>query len=143
MNITHSDQVVIYLVLGWGGALIWIISYVIHYKKKVNVSLAFCVLCFYLWISTLRFELSHWTYYRYNDWWILGKSVTQVEQRYGTVDNGGVYEGIQSRCGYTIYEDTDGMILTFMPDHGTHYYYMYYDESGVIYKVEDAIQPGG
>ncbi len=46
---------------------------------------------------------------------------------------------VSSHSTYYIYTD-NGPI---MPDHLKHYYYMEYDEWGVIYNVYEGCQPGG
>ena len=48
----------------------------------------------------------------------------------------------------TYYKYNDWVILNrnngpIMPDHLKHYYYMEYDEWGMIYNVFDGLQPGG
>lgn len=78
--------------------------------------------------------LSHSTYYKYNDMWIIGHSVTDVKNRYGEFD---LYNG--AYAAYYIYTDNRG----FLPDHLDHYYYMYYDENEIVTKVGDSCQPGG
>ena len=77
---------------------------------------------------------SHRTYYQYNDMWIIGRSVTDVKNRYGEFD---LYNG--AYAAYYIYTDNRG----FLPDHLKHYYYMYYDENEIVTRVTDACQPGG
>jgi hypothetical protein len=52
---------------------------------------------------------------------------------------GTISEGHSGTVAYYIYKD-NGPI---MPDHLDHYYYMEYDENGIIYKVYDGCAPGG
>ena len=59
--------------------------------------------------------------------------------KYGAFDRGTVQEGKSGKVGYYIYTD-NGPI---MPDHMKHYYWIYFDESGIVYKVEDNLPPGG
>ena len=85
------------------------------------------------------FNASHANYYKYNDWAILGKDIHIIEQKYGEFDIGSVKEEKSGDVGYFIYKD-NGPI---MPDHLDHYYYMQYDENGIVQKVHDGVQPGG
>lgn len=62
-----------------------------------------------------------------------------IQQKYGAFDLGEVRENEKGRVAYYIYTD-NGPI---MPDHLEHYYYMEYDENGVIYNVYDAVTLGG
>ena len=92
-----------------------------------------------LFACSLGFVLSHSTYYKYNDWSVLNSDINSVIDKYGVFDNGSVQEGKSGRIGYYIYTD-NGPI---MPDHSDHYYWIYFDESGTVYKVEESLPPGG
>ncbi|SEL07801.1 hypothetical protein [Ruminococcus albus] len=92
-----------------------------------------------LFACSLIFILSHSTYYRYNDRVILNSDINSVMSKYGAFDRGEVQEGISGKVGYYIYTD-NGPI---MPDHMEHYYWIYYDESGKVFKVEDGLLAGG
>lgn len=92
-----------------------------------------------LFAGTLVFALSHSTYYKYNDWTILNSDINSVMSKYGAFDKGTVQEGRSGRVGYYIYTDNGPV----MPDHMKHYYWIYFDESGTVYKVEESIPPGG
>lgn len=83
---------------------------------------------------TIWFYCTHPTYYKYNDSWILGKTVDQVRVRYGEFDV--VTDGC---VAYYIYTDNSG----FLPDHLKHYYFMEYDNNDIIYEVHDSCQLGG
>ena len=88
---------------------------------------------------SIGFVLSHSTYYKYNDWSVLYSDINAVINKYGVFDIGSVQEGRSGRIGYYIYTD-NGPI---MPDHSDHYYLIYFDESGTVYKVKDSLPPGG
>ena len=90
-------------------------------------------------VVTVLFWASHSTYYLYNDWAILNHSVYDVQERYGNFDLGKISDGHAGRVAYFIYKD-NGPI---MPDHLDHYYYMEYDENGIIYKVYEGCAIGG
>lgn len=118
-----------------------IAAMIIFYKKKrqVKTPLMSFVISVLVLISVIIFVSSHSTYYRYNDWWILQNNIYNVLERYGEFDLGTFTEGESGCVGYYIYTD-NGPI---MPDHLKHYYYIKYDEFGVIYEVYDGCQPGG
>lgn len=95
------------------------------------------IICFALFLIVILcviFYLLHPTYYKFNDSWIVGRHTSDIQERYGEFDlTTDVY------VAYYIYTDNKG----FLPDHLKHYYYMYYDNDGIVYKVLDACQPGG
>ena len=105
-------------------------------KKKAAVGL--CTSAAALTLSLL-FICAHPTYITYNDWAILGSKIQEVEGFYGEFDLGDYQEGERGRVGYFIYTDNGSV----MPDHLDHYYYIEYDERGVVYNVFDSCQPGG
>lgn len=85
------------------------------------------------------FNMSHDNYYKYNDWLTIGKDIRWIEQKYGEFDIGSVNDNKSGRVGYFIYDD-EGPI---MPDHLDHYYYIEYDENGIVKKVYEGSRPGG
>lgn len=101
--------------------------------RNIFVTLIFLV-ALIIHIFIILYVISHLTYYKYNDWWILGSSVSKIKEKYGEFD----IETL-GRVGYYIYTDHYGIF----PDYLKHYYYMYYDSDGIIYKVETGCQPGG
>lgn len=60
-----------------------------------------------------------------------------AERFYGDLD--AYQEGESNRVSCFIYTDNGPV----MPDHLDHYYYIEYDEQGVVYNVYDGCQPGG
>ena len=121
-----------------------IISIVLIFKrKKNNQSKRFPVVMLVMDILFLLFLglfiASHSTYYKYNDWTILDSNINMVRQKYGDFDLGEVTDNKPGKVAYYIYTD-NGPI---MPDHLKHYYYIEYDEWGVVSKVYDVAQPGG
>lgn len=104
--------------------------------KALSVLLSIDVILF---AFSLVFILSHPTYYKYNDWEIIGSHISNVQNRYGKFDVGTVRTGHQGEVGYYIYTD-DGPI---MPDHLPHYYYIHYDENGVVDSVKESVSVGG
>lgn len=99
-------------------------------KKKVKTFIIVTCINFALLIAIFLFISSHSTYYKYNDWFILGNNIHTIETIYGEFDLV-MYE--DGRVGYCIYFQ-NGIF---------HYYYIDYDESGVIYHVYDGRQPDG
>ena len=87
----------------------------------------------------ILYTISHSTYYKYNDWSILQNSIYEVEEKYGDFDLGQIRENQKGSVGYYIYTDN----IPIMPDHLDHFYYMQYDENGIVYNVYDGCQPGG
>ena len=85
------------------------------------------------------FAVSHGTYYKYNDWYILGNDINKVVERYGKFDKGSVEIDRSGSIRYYIYED-NGPI---MPDYLDYYYCIDYDENGIVYKVEVRASEGG
>ena len=104
--------------------------------KALSILLSMDVIIF---AASLVFVLSHPTYYKYNDWEIIGSHISNVKNRYGKFDIGTVRTGHSGEAGYYIYTD-DGPI---MPDHLPHYYYIHYDENGIVDSVKDSIPVGG
>ena len=108
-------------------------------KKSIKFPVISLVSNSLLILMLTLFGTSHHTYYKYNDWSILGSNISTVQQKYGAFDLGEVTDNKAGRVAYYTYTD-NGPI---MPDHLKHYYYIEYDEDGIIYKVYDASQPGG
>lgn len=104
--------------------------------KAVGISIGINVI---LLAMTILYSIPHSTYYKYNDWSILHSNIYTVEEKYGEFDLGKVTDNQKGRVAYYIYTD-NGPI---MPDHLKHYYYIEYDENGIVYNVYDACQPGG
>lgn len=123
------------------GIIIGIILFIVHKVRKHDnkttvVSMGFN---FVLLVVVILYALSHSTYYRYNDQAVLQSNIHMVEQKYGEFDLGEIKENEKGKVAYYIYTD-NGPI---MPDHLKHYYFIEYDEWGVIYNVYDSCQPGG
>lgn len=123
------------------GIIICIISFITKQIRKKNrkaVIIAVCIHLVLLIVATL-YHSSHSTYYKYNDWIILQRNIHMVEEKYGEFDFGEIEDGKKGTVAYYIYTD-NGPI---MPDHLEHYYYIEYDEWGMVYNVYDSCQPGG
>lgn len=122
------------------GMIVCIISLVKRFIKKqqkraVIISM---IINSILFLAIALYAASHATYYKYNDWSMMQSNINMVEKKYGDFDLGKVEDNKKGRVAYYIYTD-NGPI---MPDHLKHYYYMEYDEWGVIYHVYDGVQPG-
>lgn len=122
------------------GIILGIIMFITHKGRKHNKTIAvFIGINFALLVVIVLYALSHSTYYRYNDWAILQSNIHMVEQKYGEFDLGEIKENEKGKVAYYIYTD-NGPI---MPDHLKHYYYIEYDEWGMVYNVYDSCQSGG
>ncbi len=109
-------------------------------KKKSKKMYAISALTSFLVIVCFGIFLeSHQTTFKYNDWEMLNSNINDIQNKYGEFDIGEIQEGKSGRVGYYIYTD-DGPI---MPDYLKHYYYIRYDENGIVYEVYDSCQPGG
>lgn len=128
------------LAIGMIICIIFLIRRIVKKSRKKPIVIAAAVNAVLL-SGVLLFNASHATYYKYNDWAILNSNIHTVEQKYGEFDLGGdeIPENHRGRVGYYIYTD-NGPI---MPDHLPHYYYMEYDEKGIVRKVYDGVYPGG
>lgn len=70
---------------------------------------------------------------KYGDEWIIGSSITEVEERYGEAEECGGH----GYC-YLLYEDE----AAIMPSHLVVRYAMFTDEDGVVTEVDDHYCPG-
>lgn len=107
--------------------------------KSIKTIIVLLTLDIIIFVCSTIFTLSHPTYYKYNDWVILNSDINTVTDKYGAYDKGKIQKGKSGKIGYYIYTD-NGPI---MPDHTDHYYWIYFDEYGIVYKVEDNTPPGG
>ncbi len=123
------------------GSVISVIIFIIklHKKKQARSALVSFMINAALIIYIVVFLFSHKHYYKYNDWFIMGNDIDTVVQKYGDFDVGSIHQGRKGKVGYYIYTD-NGPI---MPDHLPHYYYIHYDENGIVYQVEEGCAPGG
>lgn len=126
------------LIVGFIISVVFLIIRKIRKRKCKSVIISIGI-SFVLIAITVLHTISHSTYYKYNDWAILQNSIYEVEEKYGDFDLGEIRENQKGKVGYYIYTD-NGPI---MPDHLEHFYYMEYDENGIVYNVYDACQPGG
>lgn len=123
------------------GIIICVISFITKLIRKNNRKTVIIAVCIHLslLIVTILYASSHSTYYMYNDCIILQSNIHMIEEKYGEFDLGEIKDGEKGTVAYYIYTD-NGPI---MPDHLKHYYYIEYDEWGVVYNVHNSCQPGG
>ena len=76
--------------------------------------------------------MSHSTYYKYNDWLILNNNIHNVQKRYGDFDYDIVVDGKAGMVGYYL-PDKDGGIFWREPQ--DYFYYIEFDENGIVYNV--------
>ena len=119
-----------------------VISLILLFRKRKNKFrkniIRFIISVIFLSL-TILFICSHKTYYKYNDWVILRNTIYQVQEMYGEFDIGTIVDGQCGLVGYYIYTD-NGPI---MPDHLDHFYYIEYDEQGMILRVYNGCSIGG
>lgn len=101
-------------------------------KKKAIVITIVCILVLIVLVSL--YLLSHKTSIKYNDWLVVGHSYQQVKARYGEFDI--EYEHSVA------YKLNDGNQI-IMPSHLPEYYWMVFDDDGIIIKVYVDTIPGG
>ncbi len=118
--------------------IVWLVV-LCRKKKRVRKPIAVMLTSIILLLGLILFVASHSTYYKYNDWKMLISNINIIEEEYGLFDVGTPVKGKAGRVGYYIYTD-NGPI---MPDHLNHYYYLEYDEWGMVYNVYDGCQIGG
>ena len=109
------------------------------HNKPIKMKITMLFLDAILLICATVFCISHSTYYKFNDWAILNNDIYSVIDKYGDYDEAMVQENKSGKIGYYIYTDNGPV----MPDHLKYYYWIYYDENGKVYKVEESCQPGG
>lgn len=133
-------QIAIFALLAIGIviSMIWFIRCVRQQKRKMPSVLLFTSAAALILLSAL-FCHSHPTYYKYNDVWIVGKNIHAVEEKYGTFQKSEIHEEVAGRVAYYLYND-NGPI---MPDYLDHYYYIEYDENGIVCRVYAGAQAGG
>lgn len=108
-------------------------------RRKVALGAAASLMAVYaLWSTAFWWALGgHYDLIRlkYDDRWIIGRSIAEVEERYGEAD---LY-GDGTYC-YILYKDD----AAIMPSHLTYRYAMFTDENGVVERIDDHyIRPGG
>ena len=108
-------------------------------KSKRRKIVAICGITGVIICILLVFQgRSHSTYYRYDDTWVIGRHVTEIEERYGEFDYGEYKVENRGRVGYVVKE-----IFPIMSNPVPSYYYMEYDETGIVTEVYVALHPGG
>lgn len=95
--------------------------------KKIGIVIIL-IAVFLLYVS------SHSTYYKYNDWWIIGKTADEIEARYGEFD-----EVHGEQASYLI----EGFYFEFDPDGMDEYYYIVFDNKGIAKYVFVSVPYGG
>ncbi|MBQ8961032.1 MAG: hypothetical protein IJ071_07430 [Ruminococcus sp.] len=142
MDQSYFELIEILVIAGLAAAFILLLVLDIRGRRRKSPSTARVILLdldTILLACAVAFAVSHPTSYRFNDRAVLGSQISEIIGRYGGFDQGELHEGSSGRIGYYIYTDNGPV----MPDHLRYYYWIYYDESGTVYKVEAAPQPGG
>ena len=103
-------------------------------NKKIPVLIIGIGSFLILLICLILFCLSHATSYRYNDWWIIDRHISEVVVRYGEPD-----KNLGRKKGYYI---SEGNTL-IMSDHQPQYYWMVCDDNDIVCDVFVSGSPGG
>lgn len=111
----------------------------IKHHKHIRLKVIQILIIIMVFSCLLLFNASHSTYYKYNDWRILNSNIHNVYEKYGEFDIGSIQDGKSGKVAYYIYKD-EGHVMS---DHLAHYYWIYYDENGIVYNVKDLVHPGG
>lgn len=94
-------------------------------------------------LAIILFCFSHSTYYKYNDWWIIGNSIENVKTRYGEFEHvlgvEGSFDKKGGTVGYFIYEDNSLVMPSYLP----YYYWIQYNSYGIVENVFVQTLPGG
>ena len=99
-------------------------------KKRKKLFIGACVAVF-LEAMLILFWASHKTYYKYNEWWIVGKSEEEIVERYGEFDK----KWGKSKA-YYIHLDNAWDLPPYL-------YYIEFDSAGIATKVYVDLAPGG
>lgn len=109
-------------------------------NKKVLVSIIVAATVLFSAVLIAVYWYNHPTHYLYEDRWIIGKTAEQIEERYGEFDRhselitgGFTKEYCVKPLGQNMWGDP------VWP----RYYEIYFDETGIAYKVEIFIDGRG
>ncbi len=105
-----------------------------NFKKKKCIIILISLLIIVTFCTL--FFLSHKTNLKYNDWWIIGKSIEEIEDRYGEFDTN--YPTVKL-VGYCISTENSNSTLQVDPK----FYMIEYDENYIAVKVFIAGPVGG
>lgn len=118
--------------------LVFLIVLVILKKRHVAVYIALAVDVLVI-AGFIIFEMSHATYYKYNDWEIVNSDIQEIKEKYGEFDIFDANDEGNGEAAYYVYTD-NGFV---MHNHIPYYYYMKFDENGKIYEVRVDTPRGG
>lgn len=106
-------------------------------RRRIVLSAGAALMAAYLVVATAfwwalggHYDLNR---LKYDDNWIIGRNIAEVEERYGDAEEWGSH----SYC-YTLYRDE----AAIMPSHSVMYYVMYTDDSGVVTEIKERHRPG-
>lgn len=111
--------------------LIVVILFSLKNKARLKILIISVCVMLVIFISYTLWLLSHGETHKYNDWWIVGNEVTDVAKRYGAFDIGKYEKGYSGEVAYYLFEDHGGI----MPSHQSLYYYIRYDDNGIVTDV--------
>ena len=100
-------------------------------SKKLIVTISIIIVVI---IAMGLFFFSHSTYWKYNDWWIVGNDIDSVKKKYGEFDI-----NLEYRKAYYIGKDNS----IIMPSNLEKYYWIEIDDNGIVTKVYKGGPIGG
>lgn len=109
------------------------VFFIVHLNKKEKTfnPLALSIITLtIMFLITLSYLFSHWTYYKFNNFKIYGKNIEEIEAKYG--ENLFVYKE-SDNSGYA------GYPMNFVGK----MYLMHFNEKGIVYKINTGVGPGG
>ena len=123
------------MVLSVIGIMIFTVWIIIAKVKKKKVRLPILLL-----LGNIAFEgsigllmCSHAHDIRFNDWYIVGNNINTVCEKYGEPDKWSdeIVSGKRGVVRYFLYMNNSPV----MPDHLPYWYWIYYNEQGIVEKV--------
>ncbi len=96
--------------------------------KKAIVIIVITIIITFTIVPAGVYWYNHPTHYLYNDRWIIGKSASEIEEKYGEFE-----KHFSNSSGYCVKPSRiDWWGDATWPE----YYMIYFDENGIAYKVE-------
>lgn len=107
--------------------------FMVHLNKKekafnpLALSIITLMIMFFV---TLSYFISHATYYKYNNFFIDGKNLDEIEAKYG-------------ECSFVHLKSDNSGYAGYQMNSVGKMYLMHFNEKGVVYKINTGVGPGG
>lgn len=114
-------------------------SFVKNNKKLFVFLLSVLILIVMVFTGIKIFQYYHPTYYKFNDRFVIGNSIENIEERYGPLDFVGYTSDGLKTMRYFAEEGSPAFFhisVFWHPAYTTWYYYIYFDENDIAQKVE-------